>query len=161
MARNRSESALRSSVLDRLTGDHGASSRFGTIGLRELKQAVARDLEWLLNTRVWWPGEFRDLEESQKSVLSYGIPDLSVYSWASAGDRERVCAKIEEAVKTFEPRLMARTVKASVAPSEDVADFSVRLRIEAVLHVEPYTEPVSFDTDIYVDTGEVDVRGVT
>ena len=34
-------------------------------------------------------------------------------------------------------------------------------RIDAVLHAEPYNEPVSFDTDIRLDTGDVEVKGVT
>jgi type VI secretion system protein ImpF len=161
MARDAGERVLRSTVLDRLSGSHGAKSAYGSIGLRELKQAVQRDLGWLLNTRVWWPGDFGHLEECKKSLLTYGIPDLATYSWTSAEDRRTICDRIEQAIKMFEPRLVSRTVKVTLVETEAVDDFLVRLRIDAVLHVEPYTEPVSFDTDIEISTGAVDVRGAT
>jgi type VI secretion system protein ImpF len=161
MARGQGEQVLRSSVLDRLSGSHGAKSAYGSVSLRDLKQAVARDLEWLLNTRVWWPGDFGALPESQRSILTFGIPDLTVYSWASSEDRKEICDKIEQAIKTFEPRLLPRTVKVGLVETAGIDDFRVRLRIDAVLHVEPYTEPVSFDTDIEIDTGAIDVKGAT
>ncbi|MDH3213242.1 MAG: type VI secretion system baseplate subunit TssE [Myxococcales bacterium] len=159
MARAQGEQVLRSSVLDRVSGSASAGGTFGSIGLRELKRAVTRDLDRLLNTRVWWPGEFEGLEEAAKSILTYGIPDLSSYSWSSSDGRSDICRCIETAVKTFEPRLLQRTVKVAVVETDAKDDFRVRLRIDAVLHVEPYTEPVSFDTDIEVDTGAVEVRG--
>ena len=63
-----------------------------------------------------------------------------------------------EIARGFEPRLQRRSVKVSLVDRDTVEDFSVRIRIEGVLHVEPYTEMVSFDTDIHFDTGEFDVR---
>jgi type VI secretion system protein ImpF len=159
MARTQGEQALRSTVLDRLCGSHGASSSYGSILLRDLKQALTRDLDWLLNTRVWWPGDFAHLEEAGRSILTYGIPDLANYSWASADDRKDICRRLEEAIKTFEPRLLKRSVRVSMVETEASDEFRIRLRIDAVLHVEPYTEPVSFDTDIEVDTGAVQVKG--
>jgi type VI secretion system protein ImpF len=161
MAKAQEEQVLRPSVLDRLSGAHGAQGPVGSVGLRELKQAVTRDLQWLLNTRQWWPTELDVLEETPRSIITYGIPDLSVFSWISHSDRKEICSCIEEAVKTFEPRLIRRTVRASLVETENKAadDFRVRLRIDAVLHVEPYTEPVSFDTDIEVDTGAIEVKG--
>ncbi len=159
MSRNQGEKVLRSSVLDRLSGTHGAQNPSGSVGLRELRQAVTRDLEWLLNTRQWWPTELDSLEEAPRSILTYGIPDLSVFSWISHGDRKEICSSIEEAIRTFEPRLIQRTVKVAVVETAAADDFRVRLRIDAVLHVEPYTEPVSFDTDIEVDTGAIEVKG--
>lgn len=163
MAKAQGEQVLRSSVLDRVSGAYGGQSPMGSIGLRELKQAVTRDLEWLLNTRQWWPTELDALEETSRSIVTYGIPDLSVFSWISHSDRREICSSIEEAVRTFEPRLIGRTVRASLVETEDKAadDFRVRLRIDAVLHVEPYTEPVSFDTSIEVDTGAIEVKGST
>ena len=161
MAKAQEEQVLRPSVLDRVCGAHGAQGPVGSVGLRELKQAVTRDLHWLLNTRQWWPTELDVLEETPRSIITYGIPDLSVFSWISHSDRKEICSCIEEAIRTFEPRLIRRTVRASLVENENKAadDFRVRLRIDAVLHVDPYTEPVSFDTDIEVDTGAIEVKG--
>lgn len=159
MARVQGQPVLRSTVLDRLSGAHGTTSAYGSIRLQDLKQALTRDLNKLLNTRVWWPGDFDHLEEAGRSILTYGIPDLTTYSWSAAGDRREICARIETAIKTFEPRLLQRTVKVSFAETEATDYFRARLRIEAMLHVEPYTEPVSFDTEIALDTGAVEVKG--
>lgn len=159
MARAQGEQVLRSTVLDRLSGSHGTTSPHGSIRLQDLKQALTRDLDWLLNTRVWWPGDFDHLEEAGRSILTYGLPDLTTYSWSAAGDRRAICARIETAIKTFEPRLLQRTVKVSLVETEATDYFRVRLRIEAVLHVEPYTEPVSFDTEIALDTGAIEIKG--
>lgn len=159
MAKARARDILRASVLDRLTGAHGAAGAPGSLGLRELKRAVVHDLEWLLNSRCWWPMDITALEEASTSLINYGIGDLSIYSWISSDDRRLICSMIEDAVRTFEPRLQPRSVKVSLVERNSVEDFSVRIRIEAVLHVEPYTEMVSFDTDIHFDTGEFEVKG--
>ena len=144
--------------MDRLSGTHGGE---GSVGLREIKQAVFHDLQWLLNSRQWWPTGFEPLEEIPTSILNYGTPDLSTYSWISSDDRRRVCTMIENVIKTFEPRLIPRTVKVYLVERDAVDDFSVRLRIDAVLAFDPYTESVSFDTDIHVDTGAFQLKGVS
>jgi len=115
--------------------------------VRELREAVARDLEWLLNTRIWYPWENLDrLEEARASILTYGMPELSTFSWSAPEDARTIAGLIEKAVRTFEPRLLPRSVKCEVLPSRDVSDFSLRIRIEAILQVDPISEPVAFDT---------------
>ena len=113
MADRGSGDILRPSIIDRLSGRFGGSrdGQFQPIGVRELKQAVARDLEWLLNTRVWLPQtpeELEDLVEGRESLLCYGIPDLSVFSWASPADCQRIAALVEQTIRSFEPRLLPR-----------------------------------------------------
>lgn len=162
MARSGAEASrvrARATVLDRLTGRNGAALReFGGIGLRELRDAVIRDLQELLNTQCWWPYELENLAETASSNLTYGIPDLSVYSWISSDDRKEICARLEHVIRTFEPRLLPRTVKVTLVETEAIEHFRVRLRIDSVLSVEPFHEPISFDTDIELSTGAVNVR---
>jgi type VI secretion system protein ImpF len=161
MASARSREILRPSVLDRLLEGYGTRSPSDGdgIGLRELKRAVARDLEWLLNTRCWLPSMPEELPEARESLLTYGIPDLSPYSWISTTDAEQVCRLMEQAIRAFEPRLLPRSVKVLFVPSDSVDDFAMRFHIDAVLHVDPITEPVRFDTNIDYETGVVDVKG--
>jgi type VI secretion system protein ImpF len=158
VAKARTTTVVRASVMDRLSGTHGGS---GAIGLREIKQSVFRDLQWLLNSRRWWPTEFEPLEEIPTSILNYGVPDTSTYSWVAAEDQRKVCSVIENVIKTFEPRLVPRTIRVSLVEREGVDDFSVRMRIEAVLAVDPFTEAVSFDTDIDVDTGGFQMKSMS
>jgi len=144
--------------MDRLSGAHGGG---GPVGLREIKQAVFHDLERLLNTRQWWPTDFESLEEIPTSILNFGVPDFSTYSWIASEDQRKVCAMIEKVIKTFEPRLVPRTVKVTLVERGSADDFSVRMRIDAVLSVDPFTEAVTFDSDIHVDSGDFEMKGVS
>jgi type VI secretion system protein ImpF len=146
-------------VLDRLSSGHRTRNPDGEIGLREVHAAVRRDLERLLNSRVWWPNGLGEFEEASTSLLAYGIPDLTAFSWASSNDNRAVVKVIEEAIKRFEPRLLPRSVKVTKLEREGIDDFRVRVRIDAILQVEPYTERVSFDSEFDPDTGGIRLAG--
>jgi len=152
---------LRPSVLDRLLDREARGTGRPEIGLRELKAAVARDLEWLLNTKcvLCEDPRLKELPEARHSILGYGIPDFSSASWRSYSDAQRICAQLGAAVRTFEPRLLPSTVRVSVLPNQSVDDFRMRFRIEATLHVEPISEPVYFDSSVEMDTGAIQVEG--
>ena len=158
MARAKPPEILRPSLFDRLAGTPTAKRADGTTGLREIQGAVTRDLEWLLNTRCWWPGDLDELELGSRSLLAYGLPDLTGYSWTSEEDSRTVARKIEEAIRMFEPRLLPRSIKVALLGRESASDFRIRMRIDATLHVEPYTERVAFDTEVDLDTGQMSVR---
>jgi type VI secretion system protein ImpF len=160
MARQNATAILRPTLLDRLLEPKGSASH-PAIGMRELKRSVARDLEWLLNTKTTLPKQpaVAQLAEARASVLTYGVPDYSTASWSSGGDRRRICGEVAAAVRTFEPRLLPATVRVSVLPSGGIDDFSMRFRIEATLHVEPVSEPVYFDSRVDTATGEFSVDG--
>ena len=159
MATRKPEQSLRPPLLDRFIDPEWrqASRRQKGISATRLKRAIGRDLEWLLNTCTWHPWDLEDFEESRRSILNYGITDLTPYSWTNQNDANAICAHIEHQVKSFEPRLLARTVKVTVLPSKGVDDFRISFRIDAMLHVEPIREQVFFDTTIDVGTGAVDV----
>ena len=145
-------------VLDRLLdGERGAGRTGIGIGVRELKESVARDLEWLLNSHQSLPERARALAESRTSNLAYGLPDYSQRSWTNQDDAEAMCEIIEEVVRTFEPRFAPRSIQVRYAASERVDDFRMRFRIDAVLRVEPLNEPVSYDTDFEPATGAIEV----
>ena len=159
MARSDSSSSshiLRPVLFERFrTEEHQEESRhYDGIGVRELKASVARNLEWLLNTRTWAPPEaddFKHLQEARESLLTYGIRDLSAFSWTSAGAATKISSTIEEAIRRFEPRLLARTVKCHIIPNEDPSDFALNFCIEAVLYVDPISEHVAFDSAADID----------
>ena len=164
MADRPAEQVLLPSVLDRLMKrpeGSGTSRYLEGMSLHALKESVARDLAALLNTRVWLPADdelMQGLAEASASILTYGLPDLSTFSWANPQDCREIAALVEHAIRTFEPRLQPRTVRCEIRPSEDEADFSVRLHLEAVLHVEPYTEHVAFDAVAEVGAGGIRVE---
>lgn len=160
MSRARRNEVLRPSVLDRLLAPAGAPSHPSS-GLRELKAAVARDLEWLLNSKslLLHDERVQRFEEARESALTYGIPDFSMFSWRSSSDARRISAELTAAVRIFEPRLLPSTVRVSILPGQDADDFRMRFRIEATLHVEPISEAVYFDSSVELDSGAISVDG--
>lgn len=158
MADGRRE-VLRHSVLDRLSAEVRDSSSGGLrVGVRELKQKVRRDLEWLLNSRRIVGPQVDEMEEVRRSILGYGLPDFSSLSQRSQMDQRLIGELIVETIRTFEPRLGA--LKVELIPSERIDDFRMRYRIDAVLHIEPIREPITFDTFFESDTGGFQVEAV-
>lgn len=162
MANRRTQDDLRASLLDRLiAGESGRGTRpaYDYIGVRELRDSIARDLEWLLNSKFT---AFLDLEgfpEAQASMLTYGVPDFSTYSWRNAGDASAISRIIEGAIRQFEPRLLPRSIKVDVLPSGDIDDFTLNFKISATLDVDPIREAISFDTAIDFESTAVHVKG--
>src|SRR5256885_2788518 len=72
---------LQPALLDRLTDQDPASNVESrdrrVISLPQLKAAVLRDLVWLFNTACRNLQEFEGLREVERSVLNYGVPNLT------------------------------------------------------------------------------------
>lgn len=123
--------------------------------LRELKQAVRRDLEWLLNTRRTPIEIDANLEETTSSLAMYGLPDFTGVAAKSPSEQKRLLKELETALKQFEPRLI--DLRVSLEPPSAV-ERMLRFRIEARLKVEPAPEPVAFDTILQLGSGEYKVN---
>ena len=145
MARTDYDVRVTPSLLDRLLdADHRNSrdpmlTRAETV--REMKQAVLRDLENLLNSRNAHHDLASAFVEAGQSVLTYGMPDFSTML-TRTGDDRRLRQAIDTAIRTFEPRLAG--VSTSILPISPT-DRSLRVRIDARLLLDPTPEPVSFD----------------
>lgn len=134
------------SLLDRLldtdpkTSRDVVPSRAETV--RDLKRAVQRDLEILLNSRNPYGDLPTAFVEAGQSVLTYGLPDFSALNVASPADQNRLRQMIENTIRLFEPRLVG--VAAMLQPAGET-ERSLRLRLEARLVMDPAPEAVSFD----------------
>jgi type VI secretion system protein ImpF len=161
MARGLSETTITISVLDRLI-DNEPENRLEnplsrTQSVRVLRSAVRRDLEWLLNTRRIADPPDEGLKEVNKSAYVYGLPDMSSLTMAASGDRNRLVRQIIGTINMFEPRLA--NVRLVLVENPDSAKKDVRLRIEAMLRMDPVPEPVSFDTVIELKSGNCILSG--
>jgi type VI secretion system protein ImpF len=160
MSRFDNEIRITPSVLDRLIdyepeiSHEPATSRAKS--LRQLKQAVRRDLEYLLNTRQIATGVPAGLKELNKSLAVYGLPDFSAINVNSPEEQTRLRRMLETTISIFEPRL--KGVKVTLEPLRDV-ERALRFRVDARLQVEPTPEPVTFDTVLQLHSGEYKVRG--
>ncbi len=159
MARIDEEVRINLSVLDRLvdfepeTKSEPPLSR--SKALRQVKQALRRDLEWLLNTRrVFEVPEGMPLLAD--SLLSYGLPDVTTMTVKSAEDQRDLGLALESTLRRFEPRLEDVVVH---LVSAAVLDRAFRFKIEARLKIDPVPEPISFDTTLQVGSGTFAVKG--
>jgi type VI secretion system protein ImpF len=158
MSRTDNEIRITPSVLDRLLDFEPDMSREApksrSKSLRELKLSVRRDLEWLLNSRSF-PEEIDDrLEEVKKSVIVYGLPDITGISAKSHIEQKRLSDALENAIKIFEPRFL--NLKVTLEPVNNI-DRLLKFRIEAQLNVEPAPEPIAFDTVLQLGSGDFEV----
>lgn len=160
MSRFDNEISITPSVLDRLLDDRpdqtseARASR--QTNLRLVKQAVKRDLEWLLNTRSDPHAVPEDLKEVSGSLATFGLPDLSSWNIKHPEEQRDLRRALEETVRRFEPRLEGVEVTLDAVSETDRA---VKFRIEARLRVEPTPEPVTFDSMLQLGNGEFVVKG--
>jgi type VI secretion system protein ImpF len=147
-------------LLDRLV-DYEPENRFETPltraeSLRQLRLSVKRDLEWLLNsTRM--PIEIPEsCKEVEKSLLFYGLPDISSVSGHDNARQLRLQRSLEEAIQTFEPRLS----RARVISREKfrATKGSITFHVEALLMIDPAPERISFDTVLEISKGAYTVK---
>jgi type VI secretion system protein ImpF len=161
MARTLGDITVTLSVLDRLIDREPTSQSEAPLtrsqSVRLLKAAVQRDLEWLLNTRRIFEEPDESLKETNRSAYVYGLPDFSQYTMASAADQAKLLRQILATIKMFEPRL----ANVRLVPVENAENGiqQLRLRIEAMLLMDPSPEPVSFDTVIGLKTGNAKISG--
>ena len=131
----------RASLLDRLVDlDPGSSAEarpLRTLTATQLREAVRRDLEWLLNTRC--PVPAHQLDPHHRTVIDYGVPDLLSLSPHNTGDHPRLATLLEQTISAFEHRL--RRVRVHV---RQVRTTALDLRIDAALVIDRVTEPVAF-----------------
>jgi type VI secretion system protein ImpF len=161
MARGADETTITISVLDRLIDmepDNRLENPLSRAqSVRLLKNSVRRDLEWLLNTRRIADLPDEGLKEVSKSTYAYGLPDLSAISVGSSGDRNRLVRQIVASINLFEPRLA--NVRVVLVETPDAGRKDVRMRIEAMLRMDPVPEPISFDTVIELKSGNCHIAG--
>jgi type VI secretion system protein ImpF len=118
--------------------------------MEELKDAVARDLEALLNTRtVMQETLWKSYPECHTSIMTYGLNDFAGLSLASTDDRAYICRCLEQAIARHEPRL--RNAQAFLEVQEGAVN-RINFAISAMLVVHAAREPVSFDAVLQPST---------
>lgn len=141
-------------LFERLADDHPHRS-VETDPLRrwsaeELKESVARDLETLLNSRAaMFSDSFDGFPESRRSVASFGMSDFVGLSLSNPADRDLICRTLQQAIADHEPRL--RKVEVRLERDRNTIGC-LQFGINAVLHVPPASEPVTFDALLQPNT---------
>jgi type VI secretion system protein ImpF len=161
MARRETDETVTQSVIERLIdlepGVRAEPMPSRAQSVRQLKAALRRDLEWLLNTRQIPGGVPEAFPGLEGSLYGYGLPDVSNLSGHSIRDRNRLLRMLENTVSTFEPRLSG--VKVNLIDSGSNNGRQLRFQIEALLLMDPAPELISFDTVLELSSGEYQVKG--
>ncbi len=151
---------LQPSLLDRLTDDEPQvqqetrDKRF--VSLRRLREAVIRDLAWLLNTSDF--GSVEDLTNYPlvtQTALNYGMPALSGRTTAGLDARalERL---LRQAIQNFEPRIIRKTLKVRVVTAEgEMSHNALNFEIEGELWAQPVPQHLLLKAQVDLEMGEI------
>lgn len=167
MADLTSRDRLQPALLDRLIDDEPQktveSRDRRVMSMRQLRKAVLRDLEWLLNSPARSPNdELYNHPLVAKSVVNYGIPDLTgmTASTLKGGRLERM---VFDAIANFEPRIVRSSLQVAAkgeaegghaASSPSVYEFA----IAGDLCPLPMPEALFLRSEVDLETGRCDLK---
>jgi len=157
MAEITSRERLQPSLLDRLTDNAPESRREGfdqqTLTFPQLRQAVLRDLAWLLNTTdLATTDDLTAMPLALKSTINYGVPGLA--GLASTSRRlKSIETAIVDAIRSFEPRIKPATLAVRLRESEHArATPTITFEIDGELWALPVPEQLFLETSIELET---------
>jgi len=150
------EPTIKHSVLDRLIGADrkwdGTRPKNWNESLDLVKKSLLRDLQWILNTRQISEPIGEHFELLSKSVINFGLPDITALSADSSDTPARLRRHIEDAIEAFEPRLT--DVRVTLSNPGGSKDRRVQFLIEAELNLDPDPQRIEFDTVLEVSSGK-------
>ena len=157
---------LQPSLLDRLTDlepEKSQESREQRVfALTRLREAVLRDLAWLLNTTNLAAGQnLAPYPQVASSVLNFGMPDLSGTTVAGT-DPAALERALRQAIMDFEPRILRHTLNVRLEINEgQMSHNAMTFLIEGELWAQPVPLRLYLKTEIDLEIGEVKVTGQT
>lgn len=156
---------LQPALLDRLTDNAPDSATEPTeervLSKNQLRQAVLRDLSWLMNATQPGgidPGVHR---EAARSCVNYGLPALSgtQVSMLHVGALETA---IRDAILRFEPRMLAKSLTVRALEAATVLDTHnmIQIEIRGQLWAQPVPLEMLIRTQLDLESGQVVVNEV-
>lgn len=158
---------LQPALLDRLQDDapdqRSEAKEARVLSRSQLREAVLRDLTWLLNAMcpparegiAVWP-------EVENSVINYGMPCFSGET-ASSLDTADLEHAIRDALLRFEPRIIPGTLQVSAEQQENILDWHnvVSVHIAAQIWAQPVPLELLLRTEVDLESGQVEVRDLS
>ena len=151
---------LQLSLLDRLSDDEPRqqteSNEKRSISISRLKELVQRDLAWLLNCAAASTNtDLSRYPEVASSTYNFGILDLSGHS-SMQFTAKMIERELAKSIKTFEPRIIARTLKIKVSLTEkEMSGHTLSLEISGELWAQPVPLQLFLKSDVDKQTGHV------
>ncbi|MBX3322754.1 MAG: type VI secretion system baseplate subunit TssE [Phycisphaeraceae bacterium] len=154
---------LQPCLLDRLTDEepeHNKESRNKRVfSLRQIRQAVLRDLSWLLNTPARSTAEdLSGFPNVESSVVNFGIVDLSGTT-ASGVSVVQLEAMVARAIQRYEPRMLPGTIKVRAVKNTQLMNRNTLMfEITGDLWAQPIPDPMYLKTEVDLETGQCMVQ---
>jgi len=154
---------LQPALLTRLTDDQPdkrqETMQERVLTMRQLRRSVLQDLAWLLNASNMEAGT--DLSQHPlvaKSVLNYGLPDLTGRVVAGMSDRQ-LEGLLREAILRFEPRILPDTLRVrAIVAGDQMNRNAIGFEVEGELWGQPVPTHLLIKTEIDVESGHVAVN---
>ena len=146
-------------LLDRLTDDDPGRPQEGrkerVMSAQKYRQAVLRDLAWLLNTYADAEQNGLDeFEEIPSSVLNYGVQNVAGRTVSSL-NVDDMQYRLIAALRRFEPRIIPDTVSiVMTVDEEEMSNRSIRFEIRGNLWTQPIPESLFIKTELDLETGK-------
>jgi len=154
---------LQPALLDRLTDDEPDKKVEGpdkrVLSKSQLRQAVLRDLVWLMNTtRLESSEDLSSAPSVQRSVLNFGLPALSGET-ASTLDPTDLERAVRDAILAYEPRILPQSLRVQAIVSDTQLDQHnvISVEIEGQLWAQPVPLELLLRTEVDLETGEVEI----
>lgn len=150
---------LQPCLLDRLTDDDPGKQQESrnqrVMSAQKYRQAVLRDLAWLLNTYANAEQDgLNEFVEIPSSVLNYGVQSVAGMT-ASNLSVEDMRFRLTEALRRFEPRIISNTISiVMTVDKEEMSSRSIRFEIRGNLWTQPIPESLFIKTELDLETGK-------
>lgn len=149
------------SVLDRLLDDAPYSPADPPVSyavqVREMREAIRRDLELLLNTRRCIQSPGIAYAELQNSLCTFGVDGVVSANLMTDEAKLALARSIERSISRFETRLS--NVRVTILKSRSMTARALRMRIEATFRLHEGMPPISFESVIDPSSQRFQVEG--
>jgi type VI secretion system protein ImpF len=154
---------LQPSLLDRLTDlepeKSKESSSKQSMSQAQFKNAVIRDLGWLLNSVALEVCVDLDrYPEVRRSVLNFGLPDMSGHTSSNVDVRTLETA-IRSAIQLYEPRIIRNSLKVKVHTDPDAMSHnSMIFEISGAVFGQPSPFQVVLQSELDLECGDFQLK---
>ncbi|MGO7365540.1 type VI secretion system baseplate subunit TssE [Rhizobium leguminosarum] len=114
--------------------------------VRNVREAIRRDLEALLNTRRCPATPPAALSELKDALVSYGVDGIVSANLMTDQAKLKLAQTIERRIALFETRLS--DVRVTILKSRTMTERALRMRIQATFRLHEGMPPISFESTI-------------
>lgn len=137
---------------------NGLSHVKGRYDLSDLLADIQHNLSQILNYKRYSPSSENEQADASlnNTIVSYGMPDLSLFNPQSESDRQAVHVLLKRAIERFEPRLINVYISDDMQANQ--ANSTVmHFEIHAEVNYERSLVPVNFYSQVCTPADDITV----